>query len=173
MTLERSKRFCPFCAGPLQERFFEGRERLFCTACNGPLYENPVPASCLVVVDDRERVLLVKRNVEPKIGWWCLPGGFMELHETPEGAALRELKEETGLSGRIERLMGVMATPNKQYHTVLMVAYRVRRFEGTLHPGDDAEAVAWFSKNRLPPIAFTSHAHFIEAHFKGDDLPTV
>ncbi|MFH1985938.1 MAG: NUDIX hydrolase [Pseudomonadota bacterium] len=167
MTTDGVKRYCPFCAVPLTQRFWEGRERLYCNACNHPLYENPVPASCLVVVDDRNRVLLVKRCVAPKIGWWCLPGGFMELYETPEAAALRELKEETGLDGRIEGLMGVMATPNKQYHTVLMIAYRVRRFEGTPRPGDDAAAVAWFFPDRLPPIAFSSHAHFIDAHYRG------
>lgn len=167
MTTDGGKRYCPFCGGPLTQRIWEGRKRLYCNACNDALYENPVPASCLVVVDDRDRVLLVKRSVAPKIGWWCLPGGFMELQETPEAAALRELKEETGLDGRIEGLMGVMATPNRQYQTVLMIAYRVRRFTGTPTPGDDAAAVAWFSQDNLPPIAFSSHAHFIDAHYRG------
>lgn len=166
MIPPEGKRWCPYCAGPLRRRRFEGRQRLFCDACDAPIYENPVPASCLVVVDDRNRVLLVKRNVAPKIGWWCLPGGFMELDETPEAAALRELKEETGLRGQIDTLMGVMATPNRMYHTVLMVAYRVRRFEGTARPGDDAAETSWFSQTALPPIAFSSHAHFIDRHFK-------
>ena len=172
MTRFPGKQFCPYCAGPLVQRHIEGRERLYCRACSSPIYENPVPASCLVVVDDRDRVLLVKRNVAPKIGWWCLPGGFMELHETPEAAALRELTEETGLSGRIDCLMGVMATPNRQYQTVLMIAYRVRHFDGTPHPGDDADSVAWFSREALPPIAFSSHKHFIDAHYQAAECIT-
>ena len=173
MITSPGKRFCPLCGGALSLRFREGRERLSCEVCNETLYENPVPASCLVVVDNRNQVLLVKRSVAPKIGWWCLPGGFMELGETPEAAALRELQEETGLAGDIDCLMGVMATPNKLYHTVLMIAYRVRRFEGALRPGDDAAAVKWFSRDRLPPIAFSSHTHFIDAHYRGDSFITI
>jgi ADP-ribose pyrophosphatase YjhB (NUDIX family) len=94
----------------------------------------------------------------------------MELGEGPEEAALRELAEETGLNGRIERLLGVMSTPNAQYHTVLMIAYLVREFTGRLVPGDDASEAAWFSHRALPEIAFTSHSHFIAAYY---GLPTL
>jgi ADP-ribose pyrophosphatase YjhB (NUDIX family) len=159
------KTFCPYCGGKLAARDWEGRDRLYCDACTQAIYENPVPATCLVVVDDRDRIALVKRNVAPKKGYWCLPGGFLELGEGPDDGALRELAEETGLIGRIDRLMGVMSTPNAQYHTVLMIAYRVRDFEGTLVPGDDASAAAWFAHRNLPEIAFTSHSHFIMAHY--------
>ncbi|MCD6271794.1 MAG: NUDIX hydrolase, partial [Deltaproteobacteria bacterium] len=86
---------CHFCGSLLTKKFYDGRDRLFCKKCNEPIYENPLPATCVVLVDDNERLLLVKRSVEPKIGHWCLPGGFIEIGESPEKAALRELKEET------------------------------------------------------------------------------
>lgn len=89
----------------------------------------------------------------------------MELGEAPEQAALRELEEETGLTGRISHLLGVMSTPNAQYHTVLIVAYLVRDYRGTLVPGDDASEAAWFLHRDLPEIAFTSHSHFIMEYF--------
>jgi len=89
----------------------------------------------------------------------------MELGETPEEAALRELAEETGLTGKIDRLMGVMSMPNAQYHTVLMVAFLVLDYKGTLVPGDDASEAAWFSHRDLPEVAFTSHSHFIMEYF--------
>ena len=103
----RKKKYCHYCGTRLTQKLWEGNIRLFCEQCNAPLYENPVPATCLVVIDNKERVLLVKRNVAPKQGFWCLPGGFMELNETPEKAALRELEEETALAGKIGMLLGV------------------------------------------------------------------
>lgn len=155
------KRFCPYCGGSLERRLWEGRQRLVCRACGDPLYENPVPATCLVVTDPSGRVLLVRRSVAPKIGDWCLPGGFMELGESPETAALRELEEETGLSGVIDGLLGVTHAPNTLYDTVLMLGYRVTDYRGTPRPDDDADAVGWFAADRLPTIAFDSHRRFI------------
>jgi len=161
----RKKHYCYYCGGKLIEKFVEGAERLFCERCNEPIYENPIPAACLVVVDDLDRVLLVKRSVDPKKGFWCLPGGFMELGETPEQAALRELKEETGLTGKIELLLGVYATPSTLYHTILMVGYLVKSYTGTLIAGDDAIDAARFHYDELPEIAFESHQNFIRIYY--------
>ena len=161
----RKKKFCHFCGTKLTEKMFEGSLRLFCEQCSEPIYENPIPATCLVVVDNRNRVLLVKRSVEPKKGFWCLPGGFMELGETPEKAALRELKEETGLSGRIDMLLGVSSNSSAQYHTVLMVGFLVKSYTGALVAGDDADDAASFYYDELPEIAFESHAKFIRIYY--------
>ena len=161
----RKKTFCPYCGTRLTEKICEGSPRLFCEHCDEPIYENPIPASCLVVVDNINRVLLVKRSVEPKKGFWCLPGGFMELGESPEKAALRELKEETGLSGRIEMLLGVSSNPSAQYHTVLMVGYLIRQYTGTLIAGDDADDAVYFHYDELPEIAFESHERFIRMYY--------
>lgn len=161
----QKKKFCLFCGTRLTTREWEGSLRLFCEHCNEAIYENPIPATCMVVVDDRERVLLVKRSVQPKKGFWCLPGGFMELGETPEQAALRELEEETGLFGKIDRLLGVTANPSTQYDTVLMVGYLVKEFTGELKAGDDASNVAYFESDKLPEIAFESHQNFIRDYY--------
>lgn len=161
----QEKKFCHFCASPLVEKFFEGRLRKFCPDCEQPLYENPVPASCVVLVDENERVLLTKRSVEPKIGLWCLPGGFMELDETPEDAALRELMEETGVTGQIEHLLGVMSGPNALYGTVLITGYLIKQFSGTPVANDDVSEVGFFDFNELPEIAFESHTLFIRNYY--------
>ncbi len=149
----------------LIEKIFEGKLRLFCEHCNEPIYENPIPAACLVVADNTNRVLLVRRSVEPKKGFWCLPGGFMELGEVPETAALRELKEETGLDGHIKMLLGVSSNPSLLYHTVLMVGYLVKTYTGTPIAGDDADDVAFFHYDELPEIAFESHMKFIKMYY--------
>ena len=138
--------------------------RQFCTSCNTPIYDNPVPAACVVLVDEREHLLLVKRNVAPKQGMWCLPGGFIEVDETPEAAALRELKEETGLCGRIHSLIGITTSPGSLYSAILMVGFLVTHFSGAAVAGDDASAVAFFDRHRLPQIAFESHQAFIRIY---------
>jgi 8-oxo-dGTP diphosphatase len=161
----RKKTYCHFCGTRLAEKSIEGCLRLFCDKCNDPLYENPVPATCLVVVDDRSRVLLVKRSVAPKKGFWCLPGGYMELGEAPEASALRELKEETGLSGQIDMLLGVTSDPSADYDTILMVGYAVKRYSGTPEPGDDASDVAFFHQDDMPEIAFESHRKFVRIYY--------
>lgn len=157
----KEKTHCPFCGNRLIQKHLEGRLRFFCEDCNEPIYENPTPATCLVVLDQNRQLLLAKRSVEPKIGEWCLPGGFMELDESPEEAALRELQEETGLHGKIDKLLGVTTAPNRLYGTVLMVGYLVTDYSGELTPGDDVAEAYYFDPNRLPEIAFRSHDHFI------------
>ncbi len=141
--------------------------RLFCIGCNVPIYENPVPASCSVVVDRGERVLLVRRSAPPRVGYWCLPGGFMELGESPEETALRELREESGIKGRIEQLLGVTAGHDNPAGTVLITGYLIREFSGTPVPGDDASEAAFFHLDRLPEIAFESHAGFLRLYRAG------
>ena len=160
-----TKQFCHFCALPLENRHVEGRMRLYCTRCQRPIYENPVPAACVVLVDDHKRLLLVKRRVAPKSGMWCLPGGFVECGETPERAAIRELQEETGLKGRINTLIGVTTSPGTLYQSILLVGYLVTCFSGSATAGDDASDVNFFDKDNLPDVAFESHQSFIRIYY--------
>ena len=156
--------YCHYCGERLSSRFLEGVERLFCISCRTPIYQNPIPANCIVVVDENDQLLLVKRNVEPKIGHWCLPGGFMELNEAPEDSALRELAEETGLVGEMVDLLGVTTSPSSMYDTILMLGFLVRRFSGEIMAGDDASEVRWFRLDDLPEIAFDSHVRFVRQY---------
>ena len=162
----QKKCFCYYCAHGLTQKKIEGRVRLFCEKCALPLYENPLPAACLMVVDQNNKLLLVKRSVQPRLGFWCLPGGFMELGESPEETALRELKEETALNGESTKLFQVAANHSDQYHTVIIICYLVKKFSGVPQAGDDASQVKWWSREELPEIAFSSHDQFINAYYK-------
>ncbi len=161
----RKKEYCCYCGRGLSSKMWEGRVRLFCGHCNLPIYENPIPAACVMVIDKSERILLVKRSVNPKKGMWCLPGGYMELGETPKQTALRELKEETGLDGAVARLFGADSNSSSIYHTVALICYLVKKYKGIPEPGDDACDAQFFHFHKLPEIAFKSHLRFIKNYY--------
>lgn len=151
------KKYCPCCAAALTDKFVEGRNRLFCPVCKKPIYENPLPATAAVVINDKDEILLVKRKVEPKKGEWCLPGGFIELGETPEGGCLRELKEEAGIEAEIENLVGVYPSRSPIHNWVLVIGYVIKNVTGTVRAGDDCEEAVYFRLDRKPVLAFISH----------------
>ena len=114
-------------------------------------------ADC-VVVNARGEVLLIRRGNEPFRGCWALPGGFMEMDETIEHCAVRELKEETGLVVPEERIrmVGVFSRPGRDPRgRTVTVAYSVD-MEGcpVASSGDDAAEARWFPLGALPPLAF-------------------
>ncbi len=131
------------------------RPRDVCSACGTIFYQNPLPAAGALVLDDLRRVLLVKRKYPPGEGMWCLPIGFAELGETIAEAALRELREETGVTGRVMRLIDVDSSYGPFYGDVLVVTFEVEKLLGMERPGDDAEEVDYFPLDQLPPLAFS------------------
>jgi thiamine-phosphate pyrophosphorylase len=156
------KLFCPRCGEKLEKRLVENRDRDCCPVCQLVVYENPVPATAVVIFNERGELLLVKRGQEPGKGKWCLPGGFQETGETPEECALRELHEETGICGRVVGLVAMEMSPNPLVPEVLVIGYRVGNVGGELKAGDDALAAAYFPLRQLPELAFQSHARIIE-----------
>lgn len=155
MNLEEF-RYCPRCGQKLEVRPLEGSNRKICPACKWVGYENPLPCAAALVRNDAGEILLVRRGVEPARGEWALPSGFMEIGETPEECCLRELEEETGLKGKIARLVGVYAQDSVVYKRVLIIGYEVKA-QGVPSPGSDSEEVAYFPPDKIPPIAFSSH----------------
>jgi ADP-ribose pyrophosphatase YjhB (NUDIX family) len=88
---------------------------------------------------------------------WCLPIGFAELGETIAEAALRELLEETAVTGRMVRLIDADSWPSTFYGDLLVVTFEVEKLVGLETPGDDAEEVGYFPLDQLPPLAFPSN----------------
>jgi len=146
--------FCGACGARLSERKIEGRRRALCVECGYIAYENPLPVAAAVVVNDRREVLLVRRARHPMKGMWCLPCGFAEKDERIEEAALRELEEETHLSGSATRLVDAVTARNYFYGNIVMISFEVDHVHGTPSPGDDAEAVSFFPLDDIPPLAF-------------------
>jgi ADP-ribose pyrophosphatase YjhB (NUDIX family)/glycine cleavage system H lipoate-binding protein len=120
-------------------------------------YGNPLPVAAAVVLNERHEVLLIKRKNEPQRGMWCLPIGFAETGESIAAAALRELREETGLGGRVLQLLDADSLESDFYGDMLIVTYEVEKLNGAEIPGDDAEEVAYFPTQHLPKLAFSSN----------------
>ena len=93
--------FCPYCGSGLETKYVEGRDRKVCRDCNSIYYINPLPAATALVLNEKNQLLLGKRLVEPGKGQWCLPGGFVELDESMDQTALRELEQLENLRKRL------------------------------------------------------------------------
>ena len=160
-----AKRFCAYCGEKLIEKPFQERNHRYCQTCDRIHYENPLPAVAALVPSQNGQLLLVKRAVEPAKGQWCLPGGFIEIDESIEEAVLRELREETGVEGKIGQLVDFFSQRSPLYGALLIFGYRVTLLGGELQAGDDAQEARFFDINDLPPIAFLSHQRLIEKAF--------
>jgi 8-oxo-dGTP diphosphatase len=130
-------------------------------------YERPSVTVDVIIFTLRDQdlqVLLVRRKYRPFAGYWAIPGGFVEIKESLEVAALRELKEETGLEEVYIEQLYTFGHPDRDPRTrVITVAYFALVPETALpplHAGDDAEDVGWWSMYNLPPLAF-DHADIL------------
>ena len=160
----RNFKFCPKCGNNLIKKFIrqEQTERLVCENCNFIFYINPIPAVAVILMKDRQ-IVLVKRKYEPRKGMWSLPAGFMEFGETTEDTAIREAKEETNLKIKVKELFGVFPGFDDPRVHVVIIVYWGEIINGQLKPGDDAEEVSFFPLNNLPEdIAFTAHRIILE-----------
>ena len=131
-------------------------------------YEYPRPALSVDIVAIREKnggheLLLIQRKNEPHKNSWALPGGFLDMEETLEQAAARELKEETGLEIESLKQLGAFSKVDRDPRTrVISVAFHAKLVSGqTAIAADDAQDVGWFDLNKLPQLAF-DHAEMIQ-----------
>lgn len=148
--MKEEYRYCPRCATLLELGFIEGKDRRFCQNCNFIDYKNPLPVAVAIAVRDK-RFLLIKRGIPPKKGAWGSPSGFIESGETAEEACLRELKEETGISGQVVKLVGVVRIEDKEvYGDMLAVMYLVKADDGEIAAGDEVEDARFFDIDELP-----------------------
>jgi ADP-ribose pyrophosphatase YjhB (NUDIX family) len=129
-------------------------ERDVCSTCGFVHYVNPkiVTGS---IVRYGGRILLCKRAIEPRIGYWTLPAGFMEVGETTEQAAMREAREEANAAIVIDRLLAVYTIPRIAQ---VQIMYLAHLDEGVFSPGPESLEVKLASWNEIPwdDLAFPS-----------------
>ena len=123
-------------------------------------YEYPRPAvtaDCVVIAKENEpKVLLIQRGNEPFKGQWAFPGGFMNMDETTEQCAVRELEEETGLKvNKIKQIGAYSKVDRDPRGRTVTVAYLVVIDKAEAVKGsDDAAKAQWFPISALPKLAF-------------------
>ena len=107
------------------------------------------------VILKENKIVLIKRRNAPFKEYYALPGGFVDYGEKVEDAVIREVKEETGLKTKIEKLVGVYSAPDRdpRGHTITIV-YKLNITGGELRSGDDAKEIGLFALNKLPKLAF-------------------
>ncbi len=149
--------FCPRCGHAVEPE----ENHLRCTSCGERYWANPLPAVQALLERDG-RVLLARRGIEPRLGYWDLPGGFVEEAETPELAVRRELREETGLELETAELERIDIEPYGD-RFVFSVTYRVTA-DGDPVPADDVVELRWFAPSELPAeMAFPGQEKVLRA----------
>jgi ADP-ribose pyrophosphatase YjhB (NUDIX family) len=142
-------RFCPRCRAELRG----DERRVECPECGFVAYANPKPTATALCLDAEGRVLLGRRAVEPFLGAWDLPGGFVEEGEHPRDALRRELREETGLEVEPLDFFGVWLDwygGESTAQSTLNLVWTARPVGGRPVPADDVAELRWFALDELP-----------------------
>ena len=145
-----SYRFCPCCASSLELVLLKPGEpaRLVCSsqACRFVFYQDPKVAACTISMLDGGIVLL-KRGIEPKLGKWVFPGGYVDRGESVQEAAVRETLEEVNLRVSLTGILDVYSFHGDQ---VAVVVYAADVVSGSLAAGDESTEARAFSPEDLP-----------------------
>lgn len=148
--------FCARCGGPLRERPIDHRTRPACDACGLVAFLDPKVAVA-AVLELGGGILLGRRAIEPGLGRWSFPGGFVDRGEELTAALRREIVEETGLTAEIGRLIGVYSAAG---NPVVLIVYAARA-EGVPRVSAEASALEVFDPAALPDMAFAHDRRII------------
>ncbi|MFW2390740.1 MAG: NUDIX domain-containing protein [Polyangiales bacterium] len=141
----------------------DNRQRLVCPDCEYVAYENP-KVVVGVVATWEDKLLMCKRAIEPRLGYWTLPAGFMEMDETPEDGAIREAWEEA--CAQLE-IIDLLAVYSLSHISQLQLFYRARLTSPEVSAGIESQEVGLFDFGDLPAtdLAFPS-VHWAIEHFQ-------
>lgn len=162
-------RYCTCCGAPTEYAVPAGDNRLrhVCRSCDVVHYENPrVVVGC--VPEWQGRVLLCRRAIEPRAGYWTLPAGYLELGETTEEGALRESAEEAGIELELDGLYTVFSLPHiNQLHML----YRARLTRGQWSCGSETLEIALVDEAQVPweQLAFRTVHETLTRYFADRD----
>lgn len=165
MFQPRSYRHCKTCGAAVRYQVpaDDNRERAVCTACGAIHYENPINVVGTVPAWE-DRVLLCRRNIEPRWGLWTLPAGFLEIGETTAAGAVRETDEEAGARIELGELFTVLNVVKvAQVHFF----YLARLLDTEFNPGPETIEARLFLENEIPweELAFRTVRETLKHYF--------
>lgn len=171
--MEITYRFCPTCGGRLASRLLKkgDPERLVCMACGQVLYLDPKVAVGTIIRTDDQRLVLVRRAIEPGYGLWVFPGGYVDRGEDVTGAAIREAREEAGLDVELEGLVNIYSYARR---SLIVIVYAARHVSGELCTDEECLEAQLFAPYEIPwaELAFHSTTQalkdYLEARGQGD-----
>lgn len=152
--------YCQRCGQPTEPKQVDDRQRPVCTACGAVTYQDPKLAVAVIIERDGQILFGKRADWVSAPGLWSFPAGFVERGEVVEQAAIREAREETGLTIEVGAAVGVFSEPG---NPVVLIAYPAISHDGTLTPADDLTALAWHSPESLPELAFGHDIDIIHA----------
>lgn len=140
--------FCPLCGAGIERRVPQGDafQRDVCSACQRVHYHNPRVVAGVVATWEG-RVLLCRRAIEPRRGYWTIPAGFLEIGETTRAGAARESREEAGVEPVIERLLAVYELVHVEQ---VMLVYTGHLRGPELAPGVESLEARLFAWDEIP-----------------------
>ena len=143
-------KYCQRCGSALAGAEVQGRTRPHCPSCGFVVFLDPkLAAAVLIAIDDR--LLFVRRAIEPGLGRWSFPSGYVDRGESVEEAAVREVREETGLDVRLTGLVGLYSSKDSP---VVLAVYEGEVTGDELMAGDEVQETGFFDYRELPPLAF-------------------
>ena len=160
--------YCQRCGHALGRKRIEGRLRPHCPDCGYVVFLDPKLAAVVLALMDG-KLLMVRRAIEPALGRWSFPSGYVDRGEAVEDAARREVQEETGLDVQLDRLLGVYSATGSP---VVLAAFSATVVGGEMVAGHEAQEVLTFPPDRLPPLPFP-HDYRILADWEASQLPPV
>jgi ADP-ribose pyrophosphatase YjhB (NUDIX family) len=150
-------RFCPCCGGAFERRLLKPGEpeRLVCTKCGYVFYLDPKIAVGTIIRTASDRLVLVRRAIEPGYGKWVFPGGYVDRGEPLVSAAIREAREECGLDVHIDGLVNIYSYPGR---APVIVVYAATATGGIIALDDESLESAEFDVGSIPwdDLAFRS-----------------
>ncbi|HVB60950.1 MAG TPA: NUDIX hydrolase [Ktedonobacteraceae bacterium] len=156
-------KYCPMCATPLVEQDIYHGLRLTCPDCGFINFLEPKVVA-VIVIEDEDKILLGKRNIDPGMGRWSFVSGYVERGEKLEEAAIREVKEETNLDVRLERLIGIYSERDNP-HIVIAFAASItnNNTNEIVAQPDEVSELAFFALDRIPTLAFPTDTTILQA----------